>query len=67
MCYTYHQQYNKYIAFSGHSPQQLPGLFRLVDITCVQRPDMISCGTQSLVELKLDDEAYKVAEKKYVF
>lgn len=42
------------------SLQALPGLLRLVDVTCVQGALMASCLTQSLMELELNDKANKV-------
>lgn len=43
-----------------HSPEQLPGLLRFVNVARVQGPHVLGSVTQGLVELKLDNEADKV-------
>lgn len=45
---------------SAYSPQKLPSLFRFVNVAGMKRSHMLGSITQSLVELKLDDEADKV-------
>lgn len=43
-------------------PQQLPSFFRLVNIAGMEIPVLIGSFAQSLMELKLDDEADKVPD-----
>ena len=48
-----------------YSPKMVPSLFGPVKITVVQFALVTTSFTHSFIELKLDYEAYKIAETKF--